>query len=162
MGMIVRVTVRMVTGVVVRMIVAVPMVVVVMIMGMVVIVIMRVLVRMRMCVCCLGGMAFGGQNVDFCGINATAVNAVETEANAEVERIDCFLKNGNGNACVDERGEEHITADTGEAIEIGNLHRVVSDTFEAGSELFQPIVEAGRRLFMEPLRKPSRSSVMNL
>lgn len=107
-------------------------------------------------------MAFGGQDIDFCGINATAVDAVQIEVNAEVERIDSFLKNGNGDARIDERGKEHVSADTGEAVEIGDLHRVVSGTTGSGSGWFQPIVEAGRRVFMEPLRKPSRSRVMNL
>lgn len=138
--------VRMVVGMAVLMIVAVRMIVtviVVMVEG-------------------FGWLAFSGQDVDFCRVNAAAVYAVHFEMNAEVERIDGILKDGDGNASIDERGEEHVSADTGEAVEIGDLHRVGSDAVGVGSWLFQPMVEAGRRVFMEPLRNPSRSSVTNL
>ena len=150
--------VRMVVGMAVLMIVAVRMIVTV-------IVVMIVIVAMAVFVVVVEGfgwLAFSGQDVDFCRVNAAAVYAVHFEMNAEVERIDGILKDGNGNASIDERGEEHVSADTGEAVEIGDLHRVGSDAVGVGSWLFQPMVEAGRRVFMEPLRNPSRSSVTNL
>lgn len=138
---------------VVRMIVAVFVIVVMVLM--IVSVIMRMLVRMRVGARGLRRLALGGQDVNLCRVDATAVGAVQIELNAKVKRIDSFLKNGNRNACVDERGEKHVSADAGETIEIGDLHRVVSGTVEADSGLFrsllQPMVEAGRSLFMEPL-----------
>ena len=109
----------------VRVIVTVVMVMMVIIMVVIVAMSVIVLVLVRMCVraCGFGRLAFGGQDIDFCGVDAAAVDAVQIEMNAEVERVDGSLENRDRNAGIDERGEKHVSADAGEAVEIDDLHR---------------------------------------
>ena len=154
--------VRMVVGMPVLMILVMLVIIMAVIVAMLVIVIVLVLVSMRVRTCGFGWLACGGQDIDFCGVDAAAVHAAHIEMNAEVKGVDGLLKNRDGNAGVDERGKKHVSADAGEAVEIGDLHHVVSDALGAGSWLFQPMVETGSRVFIDPLRKPSRSSVTNL
>ena len=87
-----------------------------------------------------------------------AIDAPQFQLRTEVERADSILKHLERNARIDQRGKEHISADSGEAIEIRNLHF-------ADSLIFIPLIaisDSGRSAFIEPDRYPSRSSVTYL
>ena len=132
--------VRMVVGMPVLMILVMLVIIMAVIVAMLVIVIVLVLVSMRVRTCGFGWLACGGQDIDFCGVDAAAVHAAHIEMNAEVKGVDGFLKNRDGNAGVDERGKKHVSADAGEAIEIGDVHEAAS------------ICTNGSTAFMEPDR----------
>jgi hypothetical protein len=126
---------------------------------------MIVHVRMAMIVTMMMGfceLAFGRKNINFSRVDATAVNAVQIQTNAELKGIDGLLKDGDRHAGIDQCSEKHVSTDAGEAIQVSNLHHVASDVMRDGSVVPRPMAEIGRSAFMEPLRKPSRSSVTNL
>jgi hypothetical protein len=68
-------------------------------------------------------VCLGGDDVNLCSCDASAHGFVGFEAGADVERGRGVLKDFEGKTGVDHRAEQHVAADTGEAIEIGNPHR---------------------------------------
>ena len=91
------------------------------------------------------------QNVNFGGDNAAAVYLFDAEGCIDVQRGYGFVKNVRGEASVEESAEEHITADTGEAIQISNLHYAPSP-LAVGFAPLNPISETGSSAFIEPDR----------
>src|SRR6516225_5985109 len=65
----------------------------------------------------------GHDDVNLCPGDAAAHDLAGFEAGSDVERGCRALKNVEGETGVDHGAEEHVAADTGEAIEIGNPHR---------------------------------------
>src|SRR5277367_6210291 len=88
------------------------------------------------------------QNIYLSRVDAAAIHSAQAEFRPEMERLDGILKDLERNARIDQRGKEHISADSGEAIEIRNLHF-------ADSLIFIPLIaisDSGRSAFIEPER----------
>ena len=67
------------------------------------------------------------KHVDFGGGDAAAIDFLDSERCAEVESGHRLVKYLKRNSDIDERSEEHVPADAGEAVEIGHAHgRIVS------------------------------------
>ena len=65
---------------------------------------------------------FGGEDVDFGAGDAAADDFAGLEARADVESGGGLFKEGEGDASVDERAEEHVATDAGEAVEVCDSH----------------------------------------
>jgi hypothetical protein len=65
------------------------------------------------------------EDVEFSRSDSAAVNAGDFQACADVEGSDRILKKASGHTGVEQRAEEHIAADTGKTIEVGDPHVVV-------------------------------------
>jgi hypothetical protein len=63
--------------------------------------------------------------VDFGGSDAAAIYLFDAEGRIDVQGGYGFMKDVGREASVEESAEEHITADTGEAVEIGNAHGAI-------------------------------------
>jgi hypothetical protein len=60
------------------------------------------------------------QHVNFGRADAAAVHASNFECCADIQGFDGPLKKLAWNSSVDQRAKKHVTADAGEAIEVGN------------------------------------------
>jgi len=54
--------------------------------------------------------------------DTTAVDCLDLQAGAKVECCGGVAQHMERNACVDERPEEHVSRDTGKAVEISDAH----------------------------------------
>ena len=61
-------------------------------------------------------------DLNFCGGDSAAVDFFYLEAGVEVQRGHGFVEDPGIEAGVDESSEEHVTADAGEAVEVGDAH----------------------------------------
>ena len=77
-----------------------------------------------MAVIFLGGViAF--VDVDFGGGYSAAIDLFDLESRVEMECGHCFLKDFGIRSCIEESSEEHVAADAGEAVEVGDTHGVI-------------------------------------
>jgi hypothetical protein len=67
----------------------------------------------------------GDYDVNFGAGDAAADYFARFEARADVEGGGGLFEKGNGDAGVDERAEEHVATDAGEAVEIADTHRLL-------------------------------------
>ncbi len=70
----------------------------------------------------LNQFAFGSQNIDLRRINPAAIDTPQLQLRTKIERPNGILQHFDRNARIDQRAKKHISADSGEAIEIRNLH----------------------------------------
>src|SRR5215469_13733945 len=77
-------------------------------------------------------VAFGGfrelrsfEDMNLGGRDAAAIDLLDFEGCAEIKGGGGFVKDLGIDASVYERAEEHVSADTGEAVEIGDAHGVI-------------------------------------
>lgn len=62
-------------------------------------------------------------DIHFGGGNSAAHHLAYFKTSAHLESGCGLLKQGKRNACVDQRAEQHVPADTGKAFQIANSHR---------------------------------------
>ena len=86
--------------------------------------------------------------------DSAASHLAHFEARTHVQGRSGLLEQGERNAGVHQRAEQHVAADAGEAIEIGNSHR--ENCNYAPRRIS---TSAGSTAFNEPDRKPVQSSV---
>ena len=65
------------------------------------------------------------KNDDLCGGDAAAVYFFDLERCSDVEGRNCIVKNLWWKTCVEKSAEEHISADTGKAVEVGDAHEAI-------------------------------------
>lgn len=77
----------------------------------------------------MGVIFFGGViafvDVDFDGGDAVAIDFSGRECSVEIECGYCLVKDFGIDSGVDESSEEHVAADAGEAVEVGDTHEVI-------------------------------------
>jgi len=91
------------------------------------VVIMCVIVAMAMFVGCviLFGEVIAFVDVDFGGGDAAAIDFFDLDCSVEIECGYCLVKDFGIDSGVEESSEEHVTADAGEAVEVGDTHNVI-------------------------------------
>ena len=62
------------------------------------------------------------QDVDLGGIDTTSVHARDFQLSADVQTGHRVLEELSGHTGIDQGAKEHVPADTGKAIEVGNPH----------------------------------------
>jgi len=90
----------------------------------------RMIVNLTVCVSAmLMSIMFGGFrelainiNVDLGRLNTAAVYTMNVELSADVESMRSLLQKVYWNASSDQRSEQHVPADSGEAFQISNPH----------------------------------------
>ena len=115
--------------VLVRVAVVVPMIVLVVLMMAValfmgVAMFVLVIVGMRVCMTVCGMGTLPGDHIDLRHGNAAAHDFAGLEARSNVQRCRSLLENFEREATVDHCAEQHVAADSGEAIKVCNLHRM--------------------------------------
>lgn len=74
---------------------------------------------------CLFGQVFSIEDMNFGGGDSAAVYLFNFEGGAEVERGGGFVEELGIDPGVDECSEEHVSADAGEAVQIGDAHGAI-------------------------------------
>ncbi len=110
----------------------------------------------------LGQFSLRSQHIDLRRVDAASIDAAQLQFRAKIKRGDGILKHLEWNARIDQRAEKHISADSGEAIQIRNLHLQTRYSPLVGLAPLIAISDAGSSAFIEPERYPSRSSVTYL
>ena len=94
-------------------------------------VLVSVVMRMRMCVAVLmrmgmfmgfGRGSFMCEHIDFGGCQPATDHLARCDARADIQGRCRFGKYRNRNAGIDHGAEQHVAADAGKAVQVGNTH----------------------------------------
>jgi hypothetical protein len=104
------------------------------------------------------------EDVDLGGANAAAVHVVDVQFSSYIESFGSSLQEFGGDSGIDERSQEHVSADAGKAFEISDTHRFFNSLnlcFEGAKGYSSAVVDVfperrrtstGRTSFMDPER----------